>query len=328
MVLSACLLIVVAGGCETKPNANVATGAQSSGAPAPDSNLTAIEVVDDAGNTVRLAKPATRIISLIPSSTETLIAIGATSQIVGRTRYDVAEEVASLPSVGGSVDPSGEAIAALQPDLVIGWESDKRQQIRSKLMALGVPMFLLRTQDTTDVFRAIANLSRLTGHDSAGVHVSRDLRADLDSVGRSVAPLKSPSVFYVVFNDPPMTAGSRTFIGQLISLAGGRSIFSDLDANWPNVAMEEIVRRDPDMIVVPVGEFKGNSVERFRSMQGWRRLRAVREGRVMTVPSNLLSRPSPNIGRAAHALRAAFFKEFRGDSVVTSLKYGAEARGN
>jgi iron complex transport system substrate-binding protein len=117
-------------------------------------------------------------------------------------------------------------------------------------------------------------------------------------------------VFYVVFNNPPMTAGPATFIGQLIGIAGGTSIFADVRENWPNVSLEDIVNRDPDLLVVPVGEFKGNSVERFRAMQGWRTMRAVREGRVMTVPSDLLSRPSPNIGKAAHVLRAAFYPQF------------------
>lgn len=278
--------------------------------------IQAVEVVDDAGLTVRLQQPAQRIISLIPSATETLIAIGAASQIVGRTRFDVAPEVMSLPSVGGGVDPSVEAIAALKPDLVVGWESDKRQLIRSKLVALKIPMFILRTQDTLDVFHGMKNLSHLTGHDSAGARVLSDLRADLDSVKQSVGGLKIPTILYVVFNDPPMTAGPKTFIGQLISLAGGKSVFDDLTANWPNVAMEEIVKRDPDIIVVPVGEFKGNSVDRFQKMQGWRTLRAVRAGNVVTVPADLLSRPSPNIGRAAHVLRAAFYPQFRVDSVA------------
>ncbi|MEO7361107.1 MAG: helical backbone metal receptor, partial [Gemmatimonadaceae bacterium] len=270
----------------------------------------------DAGLTVHLHKPAARIISLIPSATETLIAVGAAAQIVGRTRYDVAQEVMNLPSVGGGIDASIEAIAALKPDLVIGWESDKRQQIRSKLQALDIPMFLLRTQDTSDVYRGIKNIGHLTAHDSVAAQVLLALRADLDSVKQSVRGMKAPKVFYVVFNNPPMTAGPNTFISQLVSIAGGQSIFDDLTANWPNVAMEEIVKRDPDILVVPVGEFTGNSVERFRKMQGWRTLRAVREGHVVTVPADLLSRPSPNIGKAAHALRHAFFPQFAIDSAL------------
>jgi iron complex transport system substrate-binding protein len=164
----------------------------------------------------------------------------------------------------------------------------------------------MRTEDTTDVFRGITRLGRLTGHDSAAGAVDTRLRAELDTIRQSVASQPAPSVFYVVYDDPPMTTGPSTFIGQLISLAGGRSVFADATQLWPTVAMEEIVRRDPDLLIVPVGEFKSTSVERFRKMAGWRDLRAVREGHVVTVPADLLSRPGPSIVDAARVLRAAF----------------------
>lgn len=273
------------------------------------SHATAIEVADEGGRVIRLDAPARRVISLIPSATETLIALGATNQIVGRTRYDVAPEIAAIPSVGGTSDPSIETIVGLHPDLVIDWDADKRQTTRAKLVALGVRVFTSRAQDTSDVFRGITNLARLTGRDSAGTVLAASIRAEFDDVRRSVAGLKTPSVFYVVFNDPPMTAGPATFIGELIGLAGGRSIFADAQQLWPNVSMEEIVRRQPDMLVVPVGEFKTNTLDHFRARPGWRDLRAVRDGRVVTVPANLLSRPSASIGKAARVLRAAFHPE-------------------
>ena len=274
----------------------------------------AVEVTDDGGHVVRLAHRARRIISLIPSATETVMALGLTGQIVGRTRYDVDPRIASAALVGGGIDPSIEAIVGLRPDLVLAWENDKRQEARNKLVSLGVPVFTLRTEDTSDVFRAIVNIGRLTGRDSVARTLTASLHAELDAVRQSVAGKPIPRVLYVVFNDPPMTAGPKTFIGQLISLAGGRSIFDDVPQLWPNVAMEEIIRRQPDIIVVPVGEFKGNSVERFRGMTGWRDLRAVREGRVVTVPSDLLSRPGPTVGEAARVLRAAFHPEFTASS--------------
>lgn len=278
-------------------------------ASAQGSRATAIEVTDEDGRVVRLDAPARRVISLIPSATETLIALGATDRIVGRTRYDVAPEIAAIPSVGGTSDPSIETIVGLRPDLVIDWDADKRQVTRAKLVALGVRVFTIRAQDTSDVFRGITNLARLTGRDSAGTVLATSIRAEFDDVRRSVAGLKTPSVFYVVFNDPPMTAGPATFIGELIGLAGGRSIFADAQQLWPNVSMEEIVRRQPDVLVVPVGEFKTNTLEQLRARPGWRDLNAVRDGRVVTVPADLLSRPSASIGKAARVLRAAFHPE-------------------
>lgn len=299
------LLAVLSTACASDVKTDKTTPATSS-----------ISVVDDGGFTVTLPTPAQRVVSLIPSAMETLIAIGATKQIVGRTRYDTAPEIASLPSVGGGVDPSVEAMVNLHPDLVITWESDKRQEVRQKLVALGIPVFILRTQDTTDIFHGIASIGRLTGRDSAATAVATSVRATLDGVRTSVAGKPIPSVFYVVYNDPPMTAGPNTFIGQLIALAGARSIFADETKNWPNVAMEEIVRRDPDMLVVPVGEFKTNALDRFSKMPGWRDLRAVRTHRVVSVPSDLMSRPSPSIAEASRVLRGIFHP----DVVATGQK--------
>ncbi|MDB4875974.1 MAG: btuF [Gemmatimonadetes bacterium] len=293
---------IVACASETDARGARSTATSAASAATADSTL---HVTDDNGHVVTLPGPAHRVISLIPSATESIIALGASDRIVGRTRYDVAPQVASLPNVGGGIDPSVEAIVALHPDLVIAWNTDKRQIARAKLVALGVPVFTMRTEDTTDVFRGIANLGKLLGRDTSARRVVASIHRDLDEVRRSVAGQPTPSVFYVVYNDPPMTAGSKTFIGQLLGIAGGRSIFADLDALWPQVPLEEIIRRDPDLLVVPIGEFKTNSLEHLRARSGWRDLRAVREGHVVTVPSDLLSRPGANIGEAARALRTA-----------------------
>jgi iron complex transport system substrate-binding protein len=212
--------------------------------------------------------------------------------------------VATLPSVGGGIDPSVEAIVALKPDLVISWESDKRQLTRNALSRVGIPVMVLRTQDTTDIFRTISQLGRVAGRDSAANAVAASVRATLDSVRASVACQRVPRVLYVAEDQPPVTAGRETFIAQLIRVAGGESIFDDLDQLWPNVSMEEIVRRDPDILIFPAGE-RRDPLARVRAMQGWRDLRAVREGRVVTVSADLLNRPSPSIAKSVRMLRNA-----------------------
>ena len=302
LALGAALVVAAVRCGDRSPTARPAT---------PAAGLT---VTDDGGRPVHLAGPARRIICLIPSATETLVALGATDRLVGRTRYDVASEVAALPSVGGGLDPSVEAIVALHPDLVLGWENDKRQQVREKLAALGVPVFSLRTEDTVDVFRNIATIGRLTGRDSAATAVAAGIHRDFDVVRRSVAGRPQPRVFYVVFNDPPMTAGPHTFIAQLIGLAGGETVFPDVQALWPTVAMEEIVRRAPDLVIVPrgtrsQGEAPGTALAELRQRGGWRDVGAVRAGHVATVAENLVNRPGPHLGAAARALRAVLHPE-------------------
>jgi iron complex transport system substrate-binding protein len=269
-----------------------------------------IEITDDLDKRVRLAAPARRIVSLIPSATETLIAIGATNEIAGRTRYDTASALAKIPSVGGGIDPSIEAIVGIKPDLVIAWATDTRGGLRERLASAGIQTFVMRTEDTTDIFRNIESLGRLTGRDSAAAAVAGSVRATLDSVRASVADKPTPSVIYVVFPDPPMTAGPKSFIGQLLGLVGGRTIFPASDQYWPNVPMEEIVKRDPDIVIVPVGEFRDSVLDRFRKLAGWRNLRAVKQGHVVAVSADIVSRPSPAIAQAALVLRAAVHPEF------------------
>lgn len=271
-----------------------------------------VTVVDDAGDTVRLAAPAKRVISLIPSATETIIALGATDRIVGRTRYDVAKAVDSVASVGGGLDPSTEAIVALHPDLVIGWDNDKRRAVRTKLATLNIPVFSLRTQDTSDVFRGIANLGKLLGRDSAATALASSIRATLNDVRHAVVGRPTRRVMFVIYPDPPTTAGPHTFIDELIGVAGGHSVFSDSRELWPMVSMEEVVKRQPDLLIVPQGEFKANAVDQFRARNGWRDLKAVHEGHIATVSADLTQRPGANIGEAARALQAAIHPETMG----------------
>ena len=265
----------------------------------------AVRIVDDAGITVQLPHPARRIVSLIPSATETLIALGAASQVVGRTDYDVAPEVARVASVGGGIDPSVEAIVALRPDVVIAWDQNRRLRTHEKLVALGIPVLSLRTEDTTDVFHDIATLGAISGHGARARSIADSIRADFRAVARSVVAAPHPVVFFLLFDEPPMTASPATFVGQLITLAGGRLAFPEDGPHWPTVSMESLVQRAPDVIVLPQGEKGVITLEKLRQMPGWRDLAAVREGRVMTISANLVSRPGPRLGDAARALRDA-----------------------
>jgi iron complex transport system substrate-binding protein len=264
-----------------------------------------VSAVDDAGRTVALAHPARRVVSLVPSGTETLVALGAGAQVVGRTRYDTAPDVAHLPSVGGGLDPSVEALLSLRPDLVVAWDADKSPGLRQRLEEVGVPVFALRTRDTTDVFRNVERLGHLVGRESAADQVAARIRVQLEEVRASVAGRPRPSVLYVVWNAPPTTAGPNTFIAQVIEAAGGRTLFPDLKQDWPQVSMEEIVRRQLDVVVLPVGESPAHSLGRLLDAPGWRELAAVREGRIVEVPTDLMSRPGPHLGEAARVMRDA-----------------------
>jgi iron complex transport system substrate-binding protein len=119
-----------------------------------------------------------------------------------------------------------------------------------------------------------------------------------------VAGRPAPKVFFLVWNDPPMTAGPKTFISQIVGLAGGRNVFGDTPADWPNVSMEEILRRDPDVLILPQGEKGGaHDIAQLRAAPGWRELRAMRLGHTVAVPADLVNRPGPHMAEAARLLR-------------------------
>lgn len=270
-----------------------------------------ISLVDDAGRTITLPHPARRIIALVPSVTETVVALGAADRLAARTDFDKGPAVDRLPSIGGGLDPSVETLVALKPDLVLGWETSGRPELRDRLTALGIPVFSVKTEDTTDVFRAIRNVGRLTGRSAAADSLATSLRKELDEVRASVAGAARPSVFYMAWNDPPLTAGPKTFISQVIEIAGGRNAFADATALWPTVSIEEIVRRQPEYVVVPVGEEGSAKAAELSRAAGWRELRALQQGRGVQVPADVVNQPGPKLAQAARAMRDAIHPELR-----------------
>lgn len=292
-------------GGETDAGARELRGADTTHSHAGEATVSA---VDDAGRTIRLDRPARRVVSLLPAGSETLMAMGAGDLLVGRTRYDTDSSLAHLPSVGGGLDPSLEALVALDPDLVIAWEpAGGGSRIRSRLEEMGIAVFSIQTRDTADIFNNVESLGRLTGRAGAASRLASRMRGALDSVRRAVPPGPRPTVLFVVAVDPPMVAGLDNFIAELISVAGGEplDIAGPSRGLSPQVSLEELIRRQPDVVILPVGEDPSMTAERLSSEPGWSALRAVREGRVVEVPADLVNRPGPRIGEMARVLRAA-----------------------
>lgn len=270
---------------------------------------TAIALVDDTGSEVVLSEPATRVIALAPSITETLIALGAGGTIVGRTIYDRSPGLSSIPAVGDLVNPSLESIVQQSPDLVVSLAGNSTELMRRRLSAFDIPLFAVTASDTADIFRTISNLGVLTGYDLEAYSLITELREGLDEVRASVLALAPPSVLYLVWHDPPLSAGPGTYLEELIEIAGGRPAFPELSASWPELSLEAIVRRQPDLIVVSIGDEPSYDPGDLLTAPGWRELRAVREGRVYDLPVDIMNRPGPQIVEAARLLRTVFFPE-------------------
>ncbi len=282
------------------------------GARASASASTDIAVVDDAGDTLRLASPATRIVSLAPNATETLVAIGALPQMVGRSDYDVGLGVDSVASVGGALDPSLERLVALRPDQVIGWHSAGANPVRDRLREMGIAFLAVRTTDTTDIYRTIGVLGRVTGRDASADSVAAAVRSQLAAVRASVAGRPPRSAFYVVGEEPLMTAGPTTFTVQLMEIAGGRTAFPDASGQPQYVSMEELVRRQPEVILLPAGPDGAARVAELSKRPGWRELNAFRAGTVHALPADAVNRMGPGIGDTARRFRDALHPDLAG----------------
>jgi iron complex transport system substrate-binding protein len=263
---------------------------------------TEIRVVDDAGDTLALAGPARRIVSLVPSVTGTVVSLGAADRLVARTRYDLDPALAELPSLGGGLDPSIEGIVALRPDLVVAWNARDDRVLVPRLRAAGIPVYVAEIQDTAAVFATIARVGVLVGAPARADSVVGALRDTFAAVAADVPPGPRPTALYLIAEDPPRTAGPQTFIGQALEIAGARPAFPELAEDWPTVALEAVMARSPDVIVLPVGA-NLPSREALAGRPGWRDLAAVREGRVVEIDADLLARPGPDLGRAARVLR-------------------------
>jgi iron complex transport system substrate-binding protein len=243
--------------------------------------------------------PARRIVSLAPSSTELLFALGAGGQVVGRTtwcRYPPA--ALHVPDVGDGLNPNIEAIAARRPDLVVLYRSGMNEAAAAQLGRLGIPAVTLAQDRLEDIASAARLLGRLTGRDAAGDSIG----AAMEALLKTARPAPFARVAFVVWDNPPMVIGGGSYLDQLATLAGGANVFHDLGAASATVSLETIVARDPDVILV-----LSDSAElpAYSRRLEWRAIRAVRERRFIMLPADLFGRPSPAAPAAVAALRRA-----------------------
>lgn len=259
-------------------------------------------IVDDLGRTVTVDSPPSRIVALVPSITDLILALGEGDRLVARTRYDTDPRLAALPAVGGGLDPNIEAIIALRPDLVVVWPGAD-QPLIGQLDAAGIAVYGAGSQSLEDQERHTRQIARLLGIEARADSLLAHLDSSFAALATALAGVPVVSALYVAWHDPPMTTGPGTFVDSIMSVAGGRNIFDDATSDWPQVNMEEIVSRDPDVLILPV-PVTGDSgaIAWVHQTPGWRDLRAVRTGRVLLVDSELFSRPGPRIIDAANQL--------------------------
>lgn len=282
-------------------------------APAVEPASSGVTFTDGLGRAVTLSGPAQKVVSMAPSNTEILFAIGAGPQVVGRDEFsDYPAEAKSLPSIGGSMGQySYEQVAALKPDLVLAGGINTPEQVKA-LEDLGITVFYLGNPSTLEEMYANLELvAQLTGRETEAAALVESLKARVQVVDEKVAPLSyAPVVFYEIdasTPDKPYTAGPGTFIDLLIARAGGINLPGLTDA-YPQVSLEQIVLADPAVILLGDALY-GTTPEIVAARPGWSEITAVKENRVLPFDDNLVSRPGPRLVDGLEALAQAIHPE-------------------
>ena len=262
----------------------------------------AVTVIDDAGATVTLERPATRIISLAPHITEQLFAIGAGDRIVGTTEHaDYPPAAVAIPRVGRAHSLDLERIATLRPDLVVIWGSGFPPATVASVERLGVPVFISEPRTLGDVARSLERLGVLTGRD--GASAAAQFNAKVDALRRQYSARAPVRVFYQVWTAPLMTLSGRHVINEAIELCGGRNVFASLIPVAPQVSTEAVVAADPQVIIT--AEPAGRASTALSEWQRFPTLAATRHQQFVTLDADRINRHGPRLADEIATLCAA-----------------------
>ncbi|CAN5220916.1 ABC transporter substrate-binding protein [soil metagenome] len=257
----------------------------------------AADITDERGVTVHLAQPPQRIVTLLPSLTESVCALDACARLVGVDRYsNWPASVRALPQVGGGLDPNVEAVVALKPDVVL---LAKSSRVTQRLEALGMKVLVLEPKNHIDVKRVLDKLGQVLGTDDAQ-RVWRAIDASVSAAAQSLPPGLSNTRVYFEVNNGPYAAGESSFMGETLTRLGVKNVVPAALGPFPKLNPEYVVRANPDLIMV--GERSATGLE---ERPGWAAIRAVREGRICrfnVADADVLVRPGPRMGEAARLM--------------------------
>jgi iron complex transport system substrate-binding protein len=261
------------------------------------------EVVDELGRTIRVPQSIQRIVSLAPSLTETVYALGLQDRLVGDTDYcDYPKDAQNKTKVGGAINPSLEQIVALRPDLVLVTKSLNRLETVHALSDLGIPSYATDPHTVQQIVTSTQHLANLLGASEAGASLAADLNRHLSELQQKLLPYPPRRVFFIVWAEPLISVGQNTFIADALRHAGAVSVVES-SQDWPQMSLEEVVRQQPDFLVFAPSHADSaqNDFDGLAERPGWRGLDAVRDHRLATI-SDAVNRPAPRIVSAIEDL--------------------------
>jgi iron complex transport system substrate-binding protein len=268
-------------------------------------------VTDETGRRMAIPLNVQRVVSLAPNLTETIYALGLDAKLVGDTTFcDIPPAAKDKPHVGSTQDPSLEAIVALHPDLVLATTSINRAQTADALLKIGVPVYTSDPHTVTGILNSISTMADLMDAREQGANLVAESQKRLDTLHAALQDRPLAHVLFVVWEDPLISIGQNTFIADALRWAGAESIIV-ASQNWPQVSMEEVVRLQPDYIVLTPDHLEAETHEHgdnLRQRPTWSDLRAVKLGHVV-MGSDEFTRPAPGLVDAIEALAHALHPE-------------------
>ncbi len=260
-----------------------------------------VQITDQSGKEITLDKVPQRIISLAPSNTEILFALGLADRVVGVTEYcDYPQAATEKPKIGGYNTVDFERVVQLEPDIIFATSIHEAETI-PKMEDLGLTVVVISPGNTQEVFEAITLIGNCTGRSQEASQLVAEMHDQFQAIAdktKDLLPAERPGVFYVVRADPLYTAGSGTLINELIELAGGRNIFQGLDG-YPSVSLEAVVEANPQVIIA--GSSMGSAESALPFLRTDSRLENVdarANDRLYEIEANIVSRPGPRLTEA------------------------------
>jgi len=260
-------------------------------------------LIDEIGRKMKIPNSAKRIISLAPSITEILFALGLNEEIAGVTDFcDYPEAASNKPRIGGFIDPSIEKIVSLNPELIIGTRDGNRMETIHRLNDLGFSVYVVNPKGIDGVIKTIQNIGEIVGRVNQSREIIKKIMINKEDVVARTRSLRKPKVFFQVGYAPIVTVGKDTLADDLIRLAGGRSISENESLNYPTYSIENILSKAPEIIIVSSMNSKTDYLNLVKMWQNWKSIPAVKKKAIYVVDSNLVDRPTPRIVEGLEAL--------------------------
>ena len=302
-LLAALLLVGSSAACAPAAAEPAATQAPAAATAQASAGVT---VTDMMGREISLDQPATRVIALSAADCEVLFAVGAGDLLVGRGEYcDYPAQVLDVPAVQSGMETNIEQIIALAPQVLLMSAMAQTEDQVKQLEAAGIKVVVSDAKDIAGVYSAITMIGALTGHDSEAAAVVSGMQGTLDALAARAGELEGKSVYFEV---SPLqyglwTAGKGTFMDEIATMLGLKNVFADA-SGWAEISEEQVLQANPDVIVTIAMYFgEGQTpVDEILSRPGWQDVTAVKNGDILNLQNNELSRPGPRIADGAQAL--------------------------